>query len=408
MRTATGTTRATDTTTSTGRRPGRGFRLLAAGAAAAVLGASAIAMAPAGAEASEWTRIQPPAGIRPLATLNAVAAGSATRAWAVGQEYAGTHSSQIPGVPLVLQMNGGTWTRTALRGVTWKGSLTSVAATSPSDAWAAGVDTANGPRLLHFDGTAWRPAEPPVTGTVSSLRLVASPGHQPWLFVTPTGGTPVVLQRTGGAWQTVELPPAPFTPAAVHVAVDGTVWLAGYRLQQIPGFPLSVPILVVQRRSGTGWAALPEGPQVSPRQVLAATDGTLWVAGAVPRTGPGGPIGVPPPSALVHWDGTAWTQASLGTSFVVPTLAGDDAGRPEWASGTFTFAGGQPTGGYLKYAGGTWTRVPGAPVVAPELDRVSITGLAHLPGTTSTLAVGQAPYPFEEQRVPRIEREDAP
>lgn len=397
------------TATRPGRRPGGRFRLLTAGAAAAVLGASAIAMAPAGADASEWTRTQPPAGIRPLATLNGVAAATATRAWAVGQEYAGNNASQIPGVPLVLQLDGTAWSRTALRGVTWKGTLTSVAATSPADAWAAGVDTANGARLLHFDGTAWQPAASPVTGPVSTLRVVAAPGHQPWLFVTPTAGSPVVLQRAGGAWQAVDVPPAPFTPAAVHVAVDGTVWLAGYRLQQVPGFPLSVPVLVVQRRSGTGWVALPEGPQISPREVLAATDGTLWVAGAVPRTGPGGPIGAPPASALVHWDGTAWTSASLPPlTFGIPTLAGDDAGRPEWASGTATLAGGQPVAGYLKYAGGTWTRVPGAPVVTPEVDRVQLAGLGHLPGTTSTLAVGQAPYPFEEQRVPRIEREDAP
>jgi hypothetical protein len=167
-------------------------------------------------------------------------------------------------------------------------------------------------------------------------------------------------------------------------------------------------VLTVHQWTGTGWAAaLPDGPTVFAREILAGPGGELWIAGANARLGPGGPPGAPPSSALVRWDGTAWTQAPL-SAFGIPTLSGDDAGRPEWAAGTTSNVNGQLVAGYLKVTGGTWVRVPGAPPVAPELDRAALSGLAHLPGTTSTLAVGAVPYPYEEQRVPRIEREDAP
>lgn len=383
-------------------------RMRLAGVGAGLVAASLLAASPSGAQTSEWRRIQPPAGIRPLAMLNGVAAATATRAWAVGQEYQGSSATRIPGVPLVVQLDGDRWAKTTLRGITWKGTLTSVAATGASNAWAVGTDTGDVPHLLRFNGTTWAESAFPREGTVYSVRLVAAPGHAPWLYGLTSDYAPFLYRWTGSAWESVAPPPAPFSAEGVHVGVDGTVWLVGSRLEQTPGFPIPVPVLMVFRRSGSEWVALPDGPAMSGSEVLAGPGGDLWVAGAGPR-GIGGPPGRPPSTALAHWDGTTWTPSAVnGTSWGIPTLSGDDAGRPEWATGTFAIVNGQPVGGYLKYSGGDWVRVPNAPVVAPEVNRPSISDLAHLPGTTSTLGVGWVPYPYEEQRVPRIEREDAP
>jgi hypothetical protein len=58
-------------------------------------------------------------------------------------------------------------------------------------------------------------------------------------------------------------------------------------------------------------------------------------------------------------------------------------------------------GGYLKYSGGTWTRVPHAPGVPPERDLDDLRDdLAHIPGTRSTLAVGQVPLAGDSQYEP--------
>jgi hypothetical protein len=340
-----------------------------------------------------------------------VDAGSATRAWAVGQEYAGTTDyGQIPGVPLVLAMTGARWTKTALPGVTWNGELSSVAATGPAEAWAAGQETGGRGHVLRWNGSAWAEvALPDAVATGDALTLEGAPGYAPWLLARSTAGAVTVLRWTGGEWSAVAAPaPGSFVPRVVDVAPDGTVRLAGTVSTPIPGFPLSVPILHVHRWTGSGWEELPgDGPQVFPTDLVAGPGGELWVAGQVPWVGPGRP---PPvlPATLVHHDGSAWTTVPLGTGqvFGTPSLTGDDAGRAEYVFGTFGFGEAGPVPGVLRNDGGTWTRVPSAPGVPPETDAAAILSGAHLPGTASTVAVGYVQYTYYGQYAPRIERED--
>jgi hypothetical protein len=95
--------------------------------------------------------------------LHAVAALSATDAWAVGT---------IDGKTLTEHWNGQTWTRipspSPARAVAGN-VLTSVATISASDAWAAGYD-GNNTLILHWDGRNWTdvPAPSPVTNPSSS------------------------------------------------------------------------------------------------------------------------------------------------------------------------------------------------------------------------------------------------
>jgi hypothetical protein len=192
---------------------------------------------------------------------------------------------------------------------------------------------------------------------------------------------------------------------AVHIAVDGTVWVGGFSYSDTQ--PQQRRLLVF-RRSGADCVLLPEGPGMFPNSILAGPGGRLWVAGTLPLQSP---LPLPIVTTMATWDGTSWRTVDLPRTQGVPRLSGDDAGRPQWLGGTMQISedGQSVIGGYLKYSGGTWTRVPHAPGVPPERDLADLhDDLAHIPGTRSTLAVGQSPLPEDTQYAPRIEREDAP
>ena len=88
--------------------------------------------------------------------LYSVAATSAANAWAVG-DY-GTNSVSHT---LVLRWNGTAWSQVpspSPGGSAGNNSLSAVAATSATDAWAVGnysSASASGTLILHWDGTAW-------------------------------------------------------------------------------------------------------------------------------------------------------------------------------------------------------------------------------------------------------------
>jgi hypothetical protein len=87
-----------------------------------------------------------------------VSAVSATDAWAVG--FYGRVTAQ-GGVdkPLTLHWNGSTWVRQASPAVGRSSGLFSVAALSPTDAWATGSTLPNKSLgttvILHWNGSAW-------------------------------------------------------------------------------------------------------------------------------------------------------------------------------------------------------------------------------------------------------------
>jgi hypothetical protein len=366
--------------------------------------------APARAADTDWVRVPVPSGVRPLAHLYDVTAATSTRAWSVGSEYAGYSNSDVPGVPLVLAMRGDRWSKKSLPGITWRGELRQVAAVSVDDVWATGSDQNKTGHVLHFDGTSWSEVPLPVTGTIQTL--AAAPGHAPWIFGRTSAGPLFLLHWTGSAFVQVALPTGPATVSALGMAPDGTVWLAGYEAVVNPPWPLGVPVVRLFRRAGGEFQPVATGdtsPAVYPDNLIANVAGQVWIGGGQAKTTPGGPVGQPPASAILNWDGSAWQAATLPSiTFGIPTLAADPAGNPAWATGTGQFVDGAAAAGYLKYVAGTWVRMPSAPDVAPESGPPDIHGVTALPGTSSSIAVGDVPLSVPEQSVPRIERENAP
>lgn len=100
---------------------------------------------------SVWTQVTQ----RPVADLSRIDAASPTSAWGVGA------SAAHPEVAEAAHWDGTAWSFSHIPHSSYGDSLSSLAAVSATDAWAAGseLDQSGGDLaglLLHWDGTAWR------------------------------------------------------------------------------------------------------------------------------------------------------------------------------------------------------------------------------------------------------------
>jgi hypothetical protein len=175
-----------------------------------------------------WRRTPSPDRPAGSSFLNAVAALSASNAWAVGQ-------SRSPGGPsrtLVLHWDGHRWAIIASPNAgPGDNSLVSVAAASPRDVWAVGYRSAGAvfrSLVEHWDGNRWTVERlPPLASAGDGLNAVdaAAPGVV-WAVggsAKPRGPTqPLVLRRDGGSWSAVA------APASLHSAtLDGVAARSG-------------------------------------------------------------------------------------------------------------------------------------------------------------------------------------
>lgn len=138
-----------------------------------------------------WKRVPSPdpGGPTSTASLSAVAASSASNAWAVG-----TYFKHGVAKPLFLHWNGKAWrqvTASSLDGSSTSGSLGSVTIISARNAWAVG--TANGRATLaaHWNGTSWTKVPTPTPGTFDQFAAVgASSAVNVWAVGTYVASGP--------------------------------------------------------------------------------------------------------------------------------------------------------------------------------------------------------------------------
>src|SRR5215472_15835744 len=113
-----------------------------------------------------WKQRPSPSPVAAYNDLFGVAATSATNAWAVG-EYS-NHPASLAFHTLAEHWNGTAWTRVpspSPGGPTGNSLLQAVAATSASNAWAVGASSA-GALIEHWNGTAWTQVPSPVPAGV--------------------------------------------------------------------------------------------------------------------------------------------------------------------------------------------------------------------------------------------------
>jgi hypothetical protein len=356
-----------------------------------------------------WSAVAVPP-LPPQASLDAVTALDRRHIWAAGEAYAGLVA---PGVPLVLRFDGARWLPVTSRGLGWRGTLTSIAATGPSDVWAAGTDTAGMEHIVHLAGPApsWAEVPFPGQGTAGlSIQVVAAPGAEPWVIGSHANGAgfllPLLLRWTGQRWVAVPMPALPHgavpsIPTAVQVISPNDVWLASQAL-----FGPSV----LSHWNGRAWDQQLD-PGFGIAGMLAAGPRDMWAIGAygpAPHMGTCcvGPQPRPRPyPGIGRWNGTTWKFFPVPGGLTPTSITPGADGQPAWVSTCPNTAPSCRSGNplyierYLPYIPGYPPLRPGYlrydgvsfPVtVGPPLD--SAVAMASVPGTGQTVAVGQVGY----------------
>jgi hypothetical protein len=181
--------------------------------------------------------------------LNGVAASSAKNAWAVG---AYTDSPQFVDQTLIEHWDGTKWRRVSSPnpgGPAEVNTLTAVAVSSPSNAWAVGHFATKGgstkPLIERWNGKAWKSMTPASldggsrVGALTGVTIVSA--TDAWA-VGQSGSQTLIARWDGKTWNRVPSPnPGNFAYLAGVGSSSATdVWAAGYYSANAPDETLAV------------------------------------------------------------------------------------------------------------------------------------------------------------------------
>ncbi len=175
-------------------------------------------------DGAQWHRVAsptPPGGV----ILNAVAAVSATSAWAVGS--AGGLARPRP---LILRWNGTRWRPVPSPTPPGGGILNGVAAASATSAWAVG--SSRGAALIeHWNGLTWNQVRGPASSILQGVAAVSAASAWAVGYNNGHGNKTAILRLTSTTWTRVPSPsPARRCIGAVLMSVATTpasAWAVG-------------------------------------------------------------------------------------------------------------------------------------------------------------------------------------
>jgi hypothetical protein len=314
---------------------------------------------------SGWAPVKAPSpGGR--VTLTGVAASSPSNAWAVGS-YDGSEQKN-----LFLHWDGHHWNKVPGPSEN-DGSLYGVAVTSPSNAWAVG--TYQSPSLslrtlvLHWNGRKWaRVASPNPSSTASDLYAVSAvSGDDAWAvgkaLLSNSTYQPLILRWHGHRWATVPGPRVDTLGtqlSGVAAVAASDVWAVGQ--YDNPG-NFNNPLIF--RGNGTAWARIKAPGASTNVEELNAVAGTsptaAWAVGIGPCVG--GSINCPSHTLILRWTNGAWKavrSVSIDDQQDQNVLTGVAAisASDAWAVGSYyPAAEGAPVHALLlRWNGTTWTK----------------------------------------------------
>jgi hypothetical protein len=270
--------------------------------------------------------------------------------------------------------------RPAVTSYTVVGDLSSVAAVSPTDAWAVGYTGTSAPKTLivHWNGRKWSAVTNPKPITGGFLGVTAVSADNVWAagFAGSVTGTTdiLVMHWNGKSWS--RLPGVPTVAGGFNaIAQTGNVLLA------VGG--LDKPPMLLMQRTGTAWKTYPPPSAPGDLQSLAVTGrDRAWATGVVLNSADD-PIG----DILLQWNGSAWRSVSFplhGTNQNLWSLAAGPGGAI-WAVGN-SHNNASTSFSPLSMLGNgkTWRKVA---VHAPA--NSALYGVSFVPGGTAW-AVGTA------------------
>jgi hypothetical protein len=300
--------------------------------------------------------------------LQAVAAVSASDAWAVGASGArGARQT------LVEHWNGNDWSIVPSPNVAPADNyLQAVAVVSRDDVWAVGSAGDNA-LVLHWDGNLWTivPAAGGVTGGSYLTGVAAVSANEVWAAGYYQDGLAfrtLVERWDGSTWNVV---PSANVDAAnnellgitAHSTTD--IWTAGNYAKN------TVLQTLAEHWDGTQWTIVQSpntGPWASFSSIAAVSNTDVWAVGAHSEKSPFKPL-------LEHWDGGQWSiapGADVGDGAILSSLSATSADNI-WAVGASL-----QTGSVVieRWDGTQWTVSPGANNKGSN----SLTGVTALTG----------------------------
>ncbi len=367
------------------RRGSAARRLVGACAVAGVL----LAAAPAASQA-RFVVVAPPAGLDESYGLTSVAAVSRSDAWAAGTIF------PSPGAG-VLHWNGSRWRR-SLPDV----GVSALAASGAGDVWSVGAPYAD-TTIYHYDGRRWTavgdvPRAPSrVSYSLTAARALA-PGDAwavgfRWDSTTADQAT-LAEHWDGERWRVVPTPD-PAASASGGLVIDAfnavgggrrNLWAVGYRYDNAGQAALA------ERWDGDRWRVSPTGRLRGVdelRGVRVLSRRNVWAVG----------VGNAREGVIAHWNGRRWRLVPAARSGCRGTVAlnavSSTTRRDVWAFGECQTAFGDhgiEVRGFTvaeRWDGRRW-RLVKTPDPAHRQGDIQLRAAARIPGTSRFWAVGEA------------------
>jgi hypothetical protein len=349
--------------------------------------AGATVTSPTASPATGWTQVSVPSTGNNVVLLG-VAARTDSDAWAVGQQFVAAGQPQAPAV--AYHWNGMAWSLTPTPNLGQYGALDAVSAGSATDAWAVGFTMIRrfdyGTLIEHWNGSAWSAnSVDAITGSAARLTGVAD--------LSPTNAWAVGQGNAGGlaehwngtAWSVVKLPDPNFTPSsgnAISAVSPTNIWLVGSTLNAATDTTVAETL----HFNGTTWTVVavqqPNETSSALHAVTAISATNAWAVGE--DIGAGTAVGG---STLIeHWNGSAWSIVASPTPGAYPSLSGV-AGRSAndvYAVGTNlpSVNGGPEQAMILRWNGSSWS------VDSSGAFGGSLSAAGTFPGAANEWAVG--------------------
>jgi hypothetical protein len=250
-----------------------------------------------------WSQVAAPDPGPDYSTLSSVSASGPADAWAAGAYQTG--NPDRPVAPEALHWDGSSWISVPLPKL--PGELDTdngpaIADISPADAWLVGDYLSSGADvsfIAHWDGTAWSLASHPASAIAFTAAAASGPDDV-WAAGVGAGPSyPAVIEHyNGSAWTTSTTLPG-IRLAGITTIGPARAWAVGTSSDGIA--------TATVKWNGSAWKIVPSpntGSQDGLSAVSAVAGGGVWAVGSQTDFSTG--TGESQPMAM-HWDGTAWT-----------------------------------------------------------------------------------------------------
>jgi hypothetical protein len=258
---------------------------------------------------STWTQVATPSPAEG-GYFTGVAATSAQNAWAVGLIAPGGPGVPTTTVPLLEHWNGRRWRQQKFTEPNDGGQFSAVAASSATNAWAVGF-SGSGPTaqtlIEHWNGVRWRRVisyAPSGEGVLSGVTVISRTNAWAVGYSQSSGVyTSLILHWNGQRWRVQPSPnPTGQTNLQAVAATSGSnAWAVGFTNPNVCGYGPQCATAIFHW-NGARWSVVPSPNPPSYylnsfMGVVAISAGDAWAVGTTDYSS----------TLIAHWNGKAWS-----------------------------------------------------------------------------------------------------